>query len=100
MTGRVGLLSSWLVETEEVTRSSWLVKAIQLVLTRFLLKPKAEHGSSVQDEAVKKLGDLNILAYEDIFLSIDTKTDAAKVAFNLVNICYSQDFPERNCRLA
>ncbi len=27
---------------------------------------EAEHGSSVQDEAVKKLGELNVLAYEDI----------------------------------
>jgi len=60
----------------------------------------AEHGSSVQDEAVKKLGKLNVLAYEDILLSIDTKTAAGKVAFNLVNTCYSEDFPEGNCRLA
>ena len=60
----------------------------------------AENGSSVQDEAVKKLGELNVLAYEDIHLSIDTKTAAGKVAFNLVNTCYSEDFPEGNCRLA
>ncbi len=61
---------------------------------------EAEHGSSVQDEAVKKLSDLNMLAYEDILLPIDTNTSAGKVAFNLVNTCYSEDFPQGNCRLA
>ena len=60
----------------------------------------AELGSSVQDEAVKKLGELNVLMYEDILLSIDTKTAAEKIAFNLVNTCFSEDFPEENCRLA
>ena len=60
----------------------------------------AELRSSVQDEAVKKLGKLNVLTYEDILMSIDTKTAAGKVAYNLVNTCYSEDFPERNCRLA
>ena len=34
----------------------------------------AEHGSSVQDEAVRKLGELNVPEYEDILLSINTKT--------------------------
>ncbi len=83
VTVRVSLLSSWPVKIEDVTRSSWLVKTRQLVLTRCLLKPEnAEHGSLVQDEAVKKLGELNVLAYEDILLSIDTKTAAGKVAFN------------------
>ncbi len=52
----------------------------------------AEHGSSVQDEAIKKLGDVNVPAYEDILLSIDTKTAAGKVVFYLVNTCYSEDF--------
>ncbi len=61
----------------------------------------AEHASSVHFEAVKKLGDLNVLLYEDIILSIDNKTAAGKVAFNLlVNTWYSEDFPEGNCRLA
>ena len=59
----------------------------------------AELGSSVQDEAVKMLGTMNVLAYEDILLSIDTKNAAGKVAFNLVNTCYSEDFPKGNCRL-
>ncbi len=44
---------------------------------------KAEHGSSVQDEAVKKLGKLNVLAYKNILLSIDTK-NAGKVAISLI----------------
>ena len=57
-------------------------------------------NSSIQDEAVKKLGKMNVLAYEDILLSIDTKTAAGKVVFNLVNTCYSEDVPEGNCILA
>ncbi len=44
-----------------------------------------EHGSSVQDEEVKKLGKLNLLAYENILLSIVIKTAAGKVAINLFN---------------
>ncbi len=47
---------------------------------------EAENGSSDQDEAVKKLGDLNVLAYENILY---TRTVTGKVAFNLVNACYS-----------
>ncbi len=61
---------------------------------------EAEHGPSVPDEAVKKLGDLNVLPYEDTLLSIDTKTPAGKVAFNSVCNFYSEDFPQGNCRLA
>ncbi len=41
---------------------------------------KAEHSSSVQNETVKKLGDLNVLAYEDVLLFIDPKSAAGKVA--------------------
>ncbi len=61
---------------------------------------EAEHGSSVQDKVVKKFGDLNVLVCEDFLLSIDTKIAAGKVVFNLVNTCYSEDFPGGNCRLA
>ncbi len=60
----------------------------------------AEHDSSVHDEAVKKLDKLNMLAYEDIFLSIDTKTTAGKVPFKLVKTCFFKDLSEENCRLA
>ncbi len=49
----------------------------------------AEHGSLVQDEAVKKLRDLHVIAYGDIFLCVDTKIAVGKVEFNLVNTCYS-----------
>ncbi len=48
---------------------------------------KDEHGLSVQDEAVKRLGKLNALPFEDTLLSIDTKTAAGKFLFDLVNIC-------------
>ncbi len=33
----------------------------------------AEHGSSVKDEAIKKLVKLNVISHEDILLSIDTR---------------------------
>ncbi len=52
----------------------------------------ADHGSLVQDEDVKKPGELNILACDDIFLSIDTKAANGKFAFNLLNTCCSKDF--------
>ncbi len=90
MTGRVGLISSWLVETEEVARSSLLLVGegktvgVDKVPTQTMFK-MAEHGSSVQDAAIKKLGKINVLPNEDILLSIDTKTAPGKVAFNLVN---------------
>ncbi len=38
-----------------------------------------------------------MLAYEDIILSIATKTAAGKFAFNLGNTCYSKDFPKVHC---
>ena len=40
-------------------------------------------GTSIEDMAVTKLGELNVLAYEDILLSIDTNSSAGKVAFKL-----------------
>ena len=49
-------------------------------------------GTSFEDKAVTKLGELNVLAYEDILLSIGAKTAARKVTFNLVNTCHSEDF--------
>ena len=49
---------------------------------------------------MKKLGALNELMYEDFLLSIDTKTAAGKIAFNLVKTCYSEDFPGGNCLLS
>ena len=52
--------------------------------------------TSVEDKAMTKLGKLNVLAYEDILLSIDMKTAARKVNFNLVNLCYYKNFPEGN----
>ncbi len=41
-----------------------------------------------------------MLAYKGILLSIDIKTSAGKVAFNLINTCYSKDFLQGNCTLA
>ena len=49
---------------------------------------------------MKKHDKLNVLAYEDIQLSIDTKSAVVKVVFNLVNTCYPEDFSKGNCRLA
>ena len=49
---------------------------------------------------MKKLGELNVLMYENILLSTDAKTAARKVAFILVNTCYFEEFSEGNCRLA
>ncbi len=40
------------------------------------------------------------LHMKTFFLSIGTNTAAGKVAFNLLNTCYSKDFPEGNSRLA
>ncbi len=58
----------------------------------------AEHGSSIKDEAIKKLVKLNVISHEDILLSIDTRLLLERL--HSVNTCYSQDFPEGNCRLA
>ena len=55
-------------------------------------------GTLVEDEAMTTFGKLNVLTYEDILLSIDMKTVAQKVTFNLVNTCYSKEFPELNCK--
>ncbi len=46
-----------------------------------------EHGSTVQMKLLRILESLNVLARENILLSINTKNAAWKVAFNLVNTC-------------
>ena len=57
-------------------------------------------GSAKEDKAVKKLGELNEEAYEDIILSINHTSNMGKVAFSLVKICVSTEYLEGNCKLA
>ena len=47
-----------------------------------------------------KLGELNELAYEELFLLINTSSSVGKVAFGLVKNTKSADFPQGNCKIA
>ena len=47
-----------------------------------------------------KLWNLNELAFEDLLLSINTKTRPGTKAFNLVDTCATSDQPDGNCKLA
>lgn len=57
-------------------------------------------GSSADDKKVKKLGESNEEAYEDIILSISHTTKQGKIAFSLVKNCKTSAYPEGNCKLA
>ena len=43
---------------------------------------------------------LNELAYEDLILSINTRSSVGKVVFGLVKNVKNEDFPEGNCKVA
>ena len=43
---------------------------------------------------------MNELGYEDLILSIDRKSAAGKVAFNLVKNCKTTEYPEGKCKQA
>ena len=60
----------------------------------------AELGSTDDDKAIVQVAELNLLAYEDIVLSINATTGKGKIAFSLVKNCKTDDFPMGNCRLA
>ena len=60
----------------------------------------AELGTSDEDQATVKKGELNELAFEDLILSINTDTKAGRVAFNKVKNCKTEEYPEGNCQMA
>ena len=47
-----------------------------------------------------RLYELNVLAYSNLSLLIDTKLDRGKNAFDLVTACQTADFPDGNVNLA
>ena len=49
---------------------------------------------------IVKLGELSKFAYEDLILSINTRSSSGKVTFGLVKKVKSKDFPVKNCKVA
>jgi len=54
--------------------------------------------STADGKQLRRLDNANILAYEDLILSIDGSTKSGKVAFNIVKMCKDKDYPEGNGR--
>ena len=52
------------------------------------------------DKKTAKLGELNEFAYEDLILLINISSSVGKVALGLVKNAKSEDFLERNCKMA
>ena len=46
------------------------------------------------DKKIIKLGELNVLAYEYLLISINTSTSVGKVVFELVRHVKNTDFPK------
>ena len=49
---------------------------------------------------IKKLGELNKLAYEDLILSINTNSLEVMIAFGMVRNAKSLELPKGNCKVA
>jgi len=62
-------------------------------------RPPKESSTTTTEENLR-LRELNILAYEDIMLSIDGTTDVGRVAFQLVRGAKTQDLPSGDARMA
>jgi len=54
--------------------------------------------STAAGKELRMLENANILAYEDLILSIDGSTKSGKVAFNIVKMCKDKNYPEGNAR--
>ena len=48
---------------------------------------------------IVRIGELNLLAYGDLILSINTSFSVGKVALDLIKNMKSADFPEGNCKV-
>ena len=55
-------------------------------------------GNEDLNKTIKKLGELNKLAYEDFFLSINSSSSVGKVAFGLVKNAKKEDFLKGTAR--
>jgi hypothetical protein len=57
----------------------------------------------MESEEGKKLtiaADMNELAYTELILLIDDKTNSVKLAFNLIKGCENKDFADGNASMA
>ena len=57
-------------------------------------------GNEDLNKKIVKLGELNELMCEDLILLINTSSSVGKVAFGLEKNAKSEDFLERNCKVA
>jgi hypothetical protein len=65
--------------------------------------PRTDEDYDMESEEGKKstiAADMNELAYTELILSIDDKTNSGKVAFNLVNGCKNKDYADGNASMA
>ena len=60
----------------------------------------AMKGDTDLNKRILKLGELNELAYKDLFCSINTSSSFGKVAFGLVKNAKSADFSNGNSKIA
>ena len=81
-------------------------KGYKKLLTGTTPIPTIAQFRASEDEAndakktIVKNWNLNELAFEDLLLSINTKTSSGTTAFNLVDTCTSSDQPDGNCKIA
>ena len=65
----------------------------------YLSAKSVDTPDSVDCDSIR-LYELNVLAYSNLLLSIDTKSDRGKNVFDLVTACQMVDFPDGNVNLA
>ena len=81
-------------------------KGYKKLLTGTTPIPTITQFEASEDEAndakktIVKNWNLNELAFEDLLLSINTKTSSGTTAFNLVDTCTTSDQPDGNCKIA
>jgi hypothetical protein len=65
--------------------------------------PRTDEDYDMESEEGKKLtiaADMNELAYTELILSIDDKTNSGKLALNLVKGCKNKDYADGNASMA
>lgn len=96
---RSGRASSWRARTGRDIKIKKLLQGATKI-------PTLSEYTAAEDEATAakkltvELWRLNELAFEDLLLSINTKTSSGTTAFNLVDTCTTSDQPEGNCKIA
>jgi hypothetical protein len=96
-----GKLDEWPIWSERFLAKSRCFGVKDLLLGKLSI-PTVDEKFDEENESGKKKSiaiEMNEIAYTELILSIYVKTSSEKVAFNLIKVCKSKDYPDGNAAI-